>query len=753
MLIVDGALAVWNGLLVATAKVWCECVRGGTCCGGECHCDEGVCCGDVWHPGNNPDGPCQEGEVFLQWGANNECCGCVPAVIFDGRVQENVNTADVAGDLCCPVCLPGAVLLPFAAEDGAFTDCVGRCCSEQGCVNALPGDCADNWLPYCCEDRGCPKSCCSENGDGVVACDTADELTCAGIVDQEPCETACKGACCVDGELTENSPTTQAECESIGGCWWGVGSTECQGEESCRPPFDENCCESVTSSAARLTFRGPRKKRCPELDRCGNQVTVTLSTGSPVYVHGGLFGSPYETCTDVVTFFLCNDEFHVTPAPCSGNLQNLNIEVCWEEAESESELLRFQCCQNITYLLGNDDCECVTTLLYEGDGCTSNASIQMRGDAIIDASGAGALVLTTQVTAGDEERTLTLTGTSTAANTIGRISGQNTSVVKTGTGLWRLNAARSFNGTLTLKSGTLHVASSGAAGSEVAIGGTHGGPSGVAKFLLEQGQTASPDFDILASAVATGVYIGGANTAGASTYSSGEIRMGRDVTLVAADNGSVFFENSTWSGVSPGSPADRDVTIGAAGYGGVVVLNTFGTLATTGTVLVQYGTTVVGSDATLSAGTLRVAQGGVLQVGQGDVVGGGITGDVTNNASLVFNHSNELTYSGAISGTGTLTKSGTGTLTLSGALSYGGVTDITAGSIVTQTLVSGPAKVSSATFTPTSLTVAFSSTPVTGEEYKLLPGATVQAYGTVTLTGAGSATATYDSSTSTLTID
>lgn len=751
MLIVNGAIAVWNGLLVATGKFWCECVRGGTCCGDECHCDEGVCCGGVWFPDNNPNLPCQEGEFFLQWGENNLCCGCVPETVFDGRVGGMVNTADVAGELCCPNCGSDFLRLPYDEVEGYYTGCVGRCC-DQGCTNTLPGDCLGEWYADCCEGRGCPKSCCSEATDGVVFCDTVDEGWCDGIVDQEPCETACKGACCVDGELTENSPTTQADCDSIGGCWGGIGSSVCLEDGSCRAPFDENCCEAVTSSAARLTFRGPRKKRCPELDGCGVQVTVAVTTGSPVYVHGNLFGSPYESCTDTVTFFLCNDEFHVTPAPCSGKLQNLNIEVCWEDVAEPSEVLRFQCCQNITYLLGNDDCDCVTTLLYEGDGCTSNASLVMRGDAIIDASGGGPLVLTTQVNGGLDERTLTLAGTSAAANTINAISGRRVSVVKDGTGLWRLNAGKAFGGTLTVKDGTLHVASSGAAGSTVVIGDEDAATSSVVKFLLEQNQTASPDFDVLAVPSTQAVLIGGANTAGTATYSAGEIRMGRDVTLVAATGGTVVFENSVWSGPSTGSPAVRNVSIGAAGYAGLILLNTVGTLATAGTVSVQYGTTIIGYDTTLSAGVLQVVSGGVLQVGQGDAMSGGIEGDVVNNAVIIFNHSGSLTYSGNISGTGMLTKSGDGTLTLSGVLSYGGITDIVAGAIVTQTLVSGPARFASATFTPTGLTVAFSSEPESGEEYRLLPGATAQTYATVTLTGAGSATATYDSSTSTLTI-
>jgi autotransporter-associated beta strand protein len=254
------------------------------------------------------------------------------------------------------------------------------------------------------------------------------------------------------------------------------------------------------------------------------------------------------------------------------------------------------------------------TLRYTGTGAGAlSRTVSLIGDGGLDASGAGALTVSSTVSVASGSRTFTLTGTSTALNTIGTITGTGVSVVKDGTGLWRLNAAKGFGGTLTVKNGTLQVASSGAAGSTVAIGGTAADASGVAAFLLEQDQSASPDFDVLASAGTQAVRIGGANTTGTATFSSGEIRMSRDVALVAATGGSVVFENSTWAGASPGSPADRNVRVGADGFAGRVLFNTFGTLATTGSVTVQQGTAVIGLDARIeSAGTLSAAAGATL---------------------------------------------------------------------------------------------------------------------------------------------
>ena len=262
------------------------------------------------------------------------------------------------------------------------------------------------------------------------------------------------------------------------------------------------------------------------------------------------------------------------------------------------------------------------TLRYTGGTpATLDRLVNLAGAGGIDAAGVGALTVTGSVAGGTGVKTFTLTGTSTALNTIGTISGTGVSVVKDGTGLWRMNAAtKGFGGTLTVKQGVLQMATAGAAGTTVALGDTAADSSGVAAFLLEQGVTASPSFNVAATAGAQAALIGGANTSGTATFSSGEIRMSRDVALVAATGGTVDF-SSTWAGATTGSPATRNVTIGAAGYTGRALLNNAGTLATTGSVSVQYGTAVLGFDTVVSsAGTLAVGSGATLG-GAGFVTG------------------------------------------------------------------------------------------------------------------------------------
>ncbi len=59
-----------------------------------------------------------------------------------------------------------------------------------------------------------------------------------------------------------------------------------------------------------------------------------------------------------------------------------------------------------------------------------------------------------------------------------------------------------------------------------------------------------------------------------------------------------------------------------------------------------------------------------------------MTGNISDNASLVFNRSDSPTpYAGAIAGTGSVTQAGTGTLTLAGANTYSGATTINTGGL------------------------------------------------------------------------
>ena len=71
---------------------------------------------------------------------------------------------------------------------------------------------------------------------------------------------------------------------------------------------------------------------------------------------------------------------------------------------------------------------------------------------------------------------------------------------------------------------------------------------------------------------------------------------------------------------------------------------------------------------------------GTLQIGDGGT-SGSVLGNITNNAALIFNRSDGVTFGGAIGGSGTLERLGGGTLTLSAINTYTGATTVTGGTL------------------------------------------------------------------------
>jgi autotransporter-associated beta strand protein len=116
-------------------------------------------------------------------------------------------------------------------------------------------------------------------------------------------------------------------------------------------------------------------------------------------------------------------------------------------------------------------------------------------------------------------------------------------------------------------------------------------------------------------------------------------------------------------------------TIDTNGHNAVFAQGIVGTggLTKTGTgALTLTGANGYSGGTTIGAGTLQIGDGGTT---------GGILGDVTDNASLVFNRSDHVTFGGVISGSGAFTKFGAGTLVLTGANTYTGGTTIGAGTL------------------------------------------------------------------------
>ena len=118
------------------------------------------------------------------------------------------------------------------------------------------------------------------------------------------------------------------------------------------------------------------------------------------------------------------------------------------------------------------------------------------------------------------------------------------------------------------------------------------------------------------------------------------------------------------NGIASGSNVTATIASALIGSGGLAKTD-LGTLVLAGTNSYAGGTAI-------AAGTLQLGNGGTT---------GSILGDVANNGRLVFDRSNALTFTGAISGSGALEQIGTGVTTLTAANTYTGGTTISGGTL------------------------------------------------------------------------
>ncbi len=188
----------------------------------------------------------------------------------------------------------------------------------------------------------------------------------------------------------------------------------------------------------------------------------------------------------------------------------------------------------------------------------------------------------------------------------------------------------------------------------------------------------------------------------------GEIRQTTDNSDTLPAGGALTLAGGT--GYGSDAAGSRIVAKNVVINGGVgLATNSTGGLTLSGTVSLGSGTRVITNVNTLTisgvissgglekkgAGTMILtaandyASGttvteGTLQIGNNGTTGS-VINNIVNNAALVWYRSDSPTYTGQISGTGTLAKQGAGTVTLSGTSSMNGATTISAGGL----LVSG----------------------------------------------------------------
>jgi autotransporter-associated beta strand protein len=94
------------------------------------------------------------------------------------------------------------------------------------------------------------------------------------------------------------------------------------------------------------------------------------------------------------------------------------------------------------------------------------------------------------------------------------------------------------------------------------------------------------------------------------------------------------------------------------------------------------GGTVVLDDANgAPTGGTTIGTGSTVQVGNNDAKGVLPTGNVTNNGTLIYEHTDNPTVAGVISGTGSISQSGSGILTLSNANTFIGAVSVATGTL------------------------------------------------------------------------
>ncbi|PZQ82369.1 MAG: hypothetical protein DI549_11425, partial [Ancylobacter novellus] len=233
----------------------------------------------------------------------------------------------------------------------------------------------------------------------------------------------------------------------------------------------------------------------------------------------------------------------------------------------------------------------------------------------------------------DASQTLTLSGT---------ISGTG-ALTKTGTGQLILAGTNTYSGATTINAGILQ-ASGGQALSDTGAVSVAAG----AQLILTGNET-----------------VGSLAGAGQVTLTNAVLQLGGDDT------------DTVFSGALDGSGSLAKVGTGTLFLSGA---NSF-----TGGTTVAAGTVQVAAAAALGSGELALIGGGTLRASGSFSDGrtvtlaavGGVGGTVEVDADT------ELTLTGVVAGSGSLTKSGAGSLTLSGTNTYDGATMVNAGRLVT----------------------------------------------------------------------
>ncbi|MDX3884195.1 MAG: autotransporter-associated beta strand repeat-containing protein [Sphingomonas sp.] len=272
-------------------------------------------------------------------------------------------------------------------------------------------------------------------------------------------------------------------------------------------------------------------------------------------------------------------------------------------------------------------------------GMTATINAQLTGDVLLRKTDAGTLVLN-----GVNSYT---GGTRIEGGVIQIASDQALGVV---------------SGSLTLDSGTIRTMASMSASRDAVLNSGGGTVDVFGSTTLTLNNAITGVGALTKAGDGTLQLLAGNSYAGGTTISAGKLQLGNGGTT-----GSILgdvINNAAFA-------VNRSDTLT---FGGTI--SGTGRFEQAGT-----GTTILTADSRYTGGTTISA--GALQLGNGGL-SGGITGDIVNNGTLVFNRgdmtrASALTLDGVISGTGGLVDIGSGITVLTGNNSYKGTTDIRSG--------------------------------------------------------------------------
>jgi autotransporter-associated beta strand protein len=266
---------------------------------------------------------------------------------------------------------------------------------------------------------------------------------------------------------------------------------------------------------------------------------------------------------------------------------------------------------------------------YSGGTTVSNGTLRLGASGSLASAGALAvsagtfdLGMVTQTTGAltltgglIEDGTLDSASFGVQAGTVSAMLGGGGALTKTGSGTATLSGANSYTGGTTIGAGMLQISGGGTLGVSAGTLAVSGG-------TLDLGATTQ--------------------TSGALTLTGGAIQ---DGTL-----------DSAAFGVQAG-------TVSAVLGGGVLTKTGSGTVTLSGANIYSGGTTI-------TAGTLQLGSGSNS---------GSLTGNITDNATLVTDRSDTYAFAGSISGSGGFEQLGSGTTVFTASNNYSGGTTISAG--------------------------------------------------------------------------